>query len=170
MARLFVAVWPPPAIVETLQAIRRPVMDGVRWTTPDQWHVTMRFLGTMEIEPALVAFSALNGQAGAEASLGPGIRRLSGGAITVDVRGLDDLATAVRLASPPIGGDERRPFRGHLTLARVKGTTRSPRIEPMASGEWPVRSLTLVRSVLRPEGAQYEIVASAPLTLPDASP
>ena len=43
--RLFVAVWPPVDVVERLSELPRPAVDGVRWTTPDQWHVTIRFLG-----------------------------------------------------------------------------------------------------------------------------
>lgn len=43
--RLFVAVWPSPEAHAALAALPRPVTPAVRWTTPDQWHVTLRFLG-----------------------------------------------------------------------------------------------------------------------------
>jgi 2'-5' RNA ligase len=35
MARLFVAVWPPPEVVATLSALDRPALAGVRWSAPD---------------------------------------------------------------------------------------------------------------------------------------
>jgi 2'-5' RNA ligase len=57
-ARLFVAVWPPAGVVETLQALERPDIPRLRWTTPEQWHVTLRFLGSFEIEPVMEALAA----------------------------------------------------------------------------------------------------------------
>ena len=55
--RLFVAVWPPYEVVNSIAALERPPLPGLRWTTPDQWHVTMRFLGDVDdgSVPALVA-------------------------------------------------------------------------------------------------------------------
>jgi 2'-5' RNA ligase len=46
--RLFVAVWPPPEVLDLVAEIDRPALAGVRWTTRDQWHVTLRFLGRMD--------------------------------------------------------------------------------------------------------------------------
>ena len=46
--RLFVAVWPPPEVLDLVAEMDRPALAGVRWTTRDQWHVTLRFLGRMD--------------------------------------------------------------------------------------------------------------------------
>ncbi|ABD09482.1 2'-5' RNA ligase [Frankia sp. CcI156] len=46
--RLFVAAVPPPEVAEALlAAVRRTraAAADLRWTTPDQWHVTFAFLG-----------------------------------------------------------------------------------------------------------------------------
>jgi 2'-5' RNA ligase len=60
---------------------------------------------------------------------------------------------------------EKRPFWPHVTLARVKRDRRAdplpaepPPIEPFAGAQ-----LTLYRSTLRPQGAQYDALASARL-------
>ena len=45
MPRLFVAVVPPPEVVEHLDdflSVRRAAAD-FRWSAPDQWHVTLAF-------------------------------------------------------------------------------------------------------------------------------
>ena len=57
--RLFVAVWPTPAVVEELGALPRPAAPGLRWTTADQWHVTLRFLGDADPGEAADAVSAV---------------------------------------------------------------------------------------------------------------
>jgi 2'-5' RNA ligase len=66
----------------------------------------------------------------------------------------------------PLGfAPEGRPFRGHLTLGRV----RSPRgTTPLAAhitgrgqdafGDWTAREVKLYRSHLRPSGAVYEVI------------
>ena len=53
--RLFVAAWPPADVVEALRGLDRPVVTGMRWTTADQWHVTLRFLGDVDDPAPVVA-------------------------------------------------------------------------------------------------------------------
>lgn len=46
--RLFVAVWPPPGAVDELGRALvdvRAAVPQLRWTIPEQWHVTLAFLG-----------------------------------------------------------------------------------------------------------------------------
>ena len=45
MARLFVAVRPPPEVMALLAAIDRPALPGVRWSVPEQWLVKLRPVG-----------------------------------------------------------------------------------------------------------------------------
>lgn len=63
---------------------------------------------------------------------------------------------------------EKRPFWPHVTLARVK---RDRRAEPLRADPPPVErfraaELTLYRSLLRPQGAQYEALAQTLLASP----
>jgi 2'-5' RNA ligase len=59
--RLFVAIVPPPAAVAELAgrlaALRPAAPPGVRWASPDSWHVTLAFLGEVP-EPVLPALTA----------------------------------------------------------------------------------------------------------------
>jgi RNA 2',3'-cyclic 3'-phosphodiesterase len=47
--RLFVAIVPPPAVLAELGRQLSPVQaasaPGLRWTSPDSWHITLAFLG-----------------------------------------------------------------------------------------------------------------------------
>jgi 2'-5' RNA ligase len=165
--RLFVAVWPPDDVVERLAGLDRPALDGVRWTTPDQWHVTLRFLGKVDDADAdsLVEAlgAALAGLPRIEATLGPAVELLNPRILSVPVTGLDDVAAAAVAATASIGRPpERRPFRGHVTLARLRDVSR-----PVArslggapvEGRWPVTSVAVVESQLSPAGARYTTAA-----------
>lgn len=164
--RLFVAVWPPPPILDAVAALDRPPVERLRWTTRDQWHVTMRFLGEVPDTdvPAVVDRLAEIDASATTAVMGPVTARFGSRVLHVPVAGLDEVARAVvettaGIGRPPVD----RPFHGHLTLARIrKGTGPSPDLrrfvgQPLA-GEWPVREVTLVRSHLSPKGARYEVV------------
>jgi 2'-5' RNA ligase len=170
--RLFVAVWPPPDVLEQVAALPRPTIVGLRWTRPDQWHVTLRFLG--QVEDAGQVAGAVAGAAGGavgaggvEAVLGPAVGRFAHRILHVPVAGLEDLAARVVAATAHLGEPpEDRPFAGHLTLARV---ARGERIDlrhlagqPIAA-RWPVAELALVQSHLSPRGAPYEVVDRFPL-------
>ena len=47
MFRLFVAIDPPPAVVERLAGLCAGV-PGARWVEPDQIHLTLRFIGEVD--------------------------------------------------------------------------------------------------------------------------
>lgn len=166
--RLFVAAWPPPEVVASLAALPRPHVAGLRWTRPDQWHVTLRFLGHVEgVEPVVAALAAVEGLAPATAMLGPEVGRFGHRILHVPVRGLEEAAGAVVAATRSIGEPpEDRPFQGHVTLARVAGRARvdlRPLTGTALSASWPVDELTLVSSRLGPSGPRYEVVGRFPL-------
>ena len=45
MARLFVAAWPPSELTADLTGLPRKNRPGIKWVEPENWHVTLRFLG-----------------------------------------------------------------------------------------------------------------------------
>jgi 2'-5' RNA ligase len=157
--RLFVAVWPSPEVVEAVRAFPRPEVPGLRWTTEDQWHVTLRFLGDVAadlVDPLVAALPA----GGVDVVLGPATARLGRSILVAPVAGLDDVAAAVlRATAPLVPVVEDRPFRGHLTLARARRAPvpRSLVGLPLA-GRWRAARVTLVRSTTAPSGARYEVV------------
>ena len=165
--RLFVAVWPPADVIDGLRGLERPPVHGVRWTTPDQWHVTLRFLGELPSASALSA--AIHGIAlpAATAVMGPSAARPSPALLWLPVAGLDDLAAAVIGATASLGELEERPFRGHLTLARAgrraaRGAFRGlPALG--LSARWEVEEVTVVRSTTGGPGARYEVIERFPV-------
>lgn len=161
-ARLFVAVWPPPGVLDLVAALPRRDEPGVRWTTRDQWHVTLRFLGTCEVDEAVAALGGLRWPDGpVAATCGPAVSRLGRDVVVVPVRGLDDLAAAVAAATGGVGEPpDPRPFTGHLTVARLRHRAACGVAGTPISASFPVGSVALVRSELDPAGARYETIAT----------
>lgn len=138
----------------------------MRWTGPEQWHVTLRFLGSVDdVEVAkgrlhdVVAPMAL-------AEMGPASDRFGDRVLHVPVQGLSALAAAVVAASAEIGEPPNdRAFSGHITLARPRGRSKVDlRLltgTPLAA-TWAVHEVTLVASTTRPEGAHYEVIERQP--------
>jgi 2'-5' RNA ligase len=171
--RLFVAVWPPAEVLDALEGLNRPAAPGLRWTTRDQWHVTLRFLGSVD-DPAPVA-AALDdlSEARAVAVAGPATCRLGSSILVLPVNGLDPLAASVVAVTAALGEPPPdRPFAGHVTLARARrgrgtgeaGSGRDrQRVAGLAgaafSASWEVGEVTLVGSTLHRHGARYDIVA-----------
>jgi 2'-5' RNA ligase len=163
VARLFVAVVPPEGVLDAVAALPRPDADGLRWTTRDQWHVTLRFLGAVrDVDPVVSALAAMP-FVRCEAMLGPAIDRFGRRVLHVPVTGLDALAAAVVSATADFGEPpEDRPFTAHLTIARAR-SRRGVDLRPFAgvpiAATWAVDEVAVVESHLHPQGARYEIVA-----------
>jgi RNA 2',3'-cyclic 3'-phosphodiesterase len=180
--RLFVALTPPAAVVEELVAATaglRAERPELRWTPPEQWHLTLAFLGEVDDRAREDLLSRLGRAASRHAAL-----RLSFGSagrfgdrvlwtrVRGDVEPLRRLAAAVQAAARrarlPV---ETRPYRPHLTLARTREPTDlRPDVEALGgfSGrEWVAADLHLVRSHLGAgpgRGARHEHLATWPLT------
>jgi RNA 2',3'-cyclic 3'-phosphodiesterase len=167
--RLFVAAVPPPGVLDAIAALARPAVDGVRWTTRPQWHVTLVFVGERDDPAPLAAALDAAPLAPAEAVVGPEVAALFPGVVGLSVAGLDDLAAGVAGALAVAGvPPDPRPFHGHLTLARIdrrrgrgrgrgRGGARGLTGEPLAA-RFPVDEVHVVRSHLGSGGPRYEDV------------
>jgi 2'-5' RNA ligase len=182
MMRLFVAVSPPPDALDELRsatAAVRAAHPQLRWTRPDQWHLTLAFLGDVDDE----ARADLSGRLGRTAARHPPMRLALNGAgrfgdrvlwtrVTGDLVALRGLAASVRAASVRAGIDvEDRPYRPHLTLARGReGADLRPVVDALArfaGRSWTAGELHLVHSRLGagPERtSRYTPLATWPLT------
>jgi 2'-5' RNA ligase len=164
--RLFVAVWPPDEVLDRLAGLRRPERPGVRWTTRDQWHVTVRFLGQLDdadqVKGALLGASEVTAPT---LTVGPVTRRLGPYIICLPVAGLHQVAEVVTELTAPFGEPPAdRPFRGHLTLARgKKGANMGGLAGERFEASWIADEVTLVASNLHPHGARYQIIERFPL-------
>ena len=121
--RLFVAVWPSAEVVEGLQDLVRPEVDGVRWTTADQWHVTARFLGRLDGPGEVSARLRSVPLPAAAATIGPASESRTPGVLWLPVAGLDALAAEVIRLTADLGEPVDHAFQGHLTLARSRRST-----------------------------------------------
>lgn len=157
--RLFVAVLPPEPVRGALGSLARPPLARGRWTTADQWHVTLRFLGEVpEPEPVVGALAAA-GLPSARAVVGPRATRLGREVVCLPVAGLDALAAAVVGATAGFGRPpEPRRYRGHLTLARVRAGDAMDLAGLVLEAGFEVREVVVVRSELRAEGARHHLV------------
>ena len=185
--RCFVAVDLSDEVRAALDAVqarlktRAPRAD-VRWVASAGMHPTLKFLGQVPEDRLPGIRDALAAAATAASAIPlacrglgafPGLTRprvvwagLQGG-----VAELGQLAVACERAVEPFGFlPEKRPFRGHVTLARV----RSPRgFAPIARaieaggeldfGAWTATEVVLYRSHLRPTGSIYEPLERLPL-------
>lgn len=166
MSRLFVAVWPPDDVLEQLRALPRPDTPSVRWSTEDQWHVTLRFLGNVDdVDEVRDALASIELPA-ASVRVGPATKRLGNGVLMVPVHGVDDLAHEVLRVTDEIVPNQERHFTGHLTVARAKSRGAIPRSlegTPLEAA-WTATSFALVRSQTKPTGAVYTDVETYSLT------
>lgn len=186
--RSFIAIGMPAEVVEALceaQEALRAAMGGVavKWSRPSGMHLTLRFLGDIR-EDTIPALEGALGPVCAVASpfdlaldgLGafPSARRarVIWAGIGGDTAGLGRLAAAVNAAvGHLVPGGEARDFVPHLTLGRL-GQTRREDLDALAAAlasvcpdpaRWRVRSVLLMRSILRPGAAEHTVLSECRL-------
>jgi RNA 2',3'-cyclic 3'-phosphodiesterase len=158
MARLFIAVWPPEDVLAVLSSLHRKDQQGVRFVRPENWHITLRFLGEADPDEVTEVLDRTT-ISRARARLGPAVDVLAERALIIPVGGLNELAENVTEASAGIGSAKRQRFVGHLTVARVKPRVPMPRaLGTLVSAEFDVDEIALVQSRLHPDGARYETI------------
>lgn len=200
--RLFVAALLPEETRELLASFVGKVKDlfpGYRFVAPENWHITLQFLGEVpssSVEDIVEALSRASRAKEAfkvsfcEAGAFPerGMPRILHIAATGGREPLSDLARDVRSSLFALGYGDSKPFAPHITLARERrGTPPNARgyqrtghrtadvrsawkdcfdrflKEEGSKPEWEVKDLVLMRSILRPEGAQYTPLAAIDL-------
>ncbi len=200
-ARLFVAVELPLSVCEELGAWARRVASTVRTSGSSRGtlrlldarslHLTLCFLGSRPVGEIDTLASSLAPGAGAACELSIGAplwlpsRRPQALAVEIHDRS-GELARAQQRVSEALAGvstwlPERRRFRPHVTVARVRRGARRGRrsgagaldtgakpsggeqqlLPPTPRLSFAPQSIALYRSWLGPEGASYEELASA---------
>ena len=155
MPRLFIAVRPPEEVIEELSALHRKDQRGVRFVHPENWHITLRFLG--DADPDVVVNALRDAVlAPARARLGPAVDVFAERALVVPVSGLEALAASVIECTRGLGEPPRKRFLGHLTVARVKSSVPMPRaLGTLVNAAFDVEEIELISSRLDPQGARY---------------
>jgi RNA 2',3'-cyclic 3'-phosphodiesterase len=181
--RLFVAADVPDRAKDAVVAAIEPWRDrlpGGRWVRPENWHVTVKFLG--RTWPRLVEWVHRQcREAAAEVrpfrvglqGLGVFPRPTRARVLWVGLRdedeGLHALARAVEDRLSSEFPTEKRPFSAHLTVARfdppvsVGDAAAELAGSPIDTPPFRVGHLTLYRSHLSPKGATYEALERFPL-------
>jgi RNA 2',3'-cyclic 3'-phosphodiesterase len=171
--RLFVAVRPPAEALAHADATLAPVREAhpdLRWVPPERWHLTLAFYGEIpddKVDGTVgMVERRLRGHLACALSFagaGQFTRRALWLGVTGQVEVLRATARAVTF--------ERRPYRPHLTVARLRGgVDAAPAVESLttyAGPVWTARTVHLVRSRLGP-APTYDDVAS--WTLPKPTP
>lgn len=175
--RAFVAIKLPDAIIDHTRALQDALKDHglkLKWVKTSNLHLTLKFLGDIPEADATAIGEAVQTAAGDVAPLAltiqgmgvfPGIKRPRvlwtgfGG----EVERLKELQIRIEEQLEALGYQrEKRGFKAHLTLARIKGAV-SPQhllkameavghFEPQS---FTARKLILFKSDLRPTGAVY---------------
>lgn len=143
-------------------------MKGVRWTAPENLHVTLKFLGEVE-EPRLSAVKEALGRI-KQPPFEMGVEGMGTfpRIVWVGCTGpVGPLAAAVEEACTALGFErERRAFTPHATIGRLKDPRagRRLKLDPEAAfGRQRVESFRLMKSLLGPDGPVYSDLAVFPL-------
>lgn len=181
---MFIGIPIPDAIrsglVDALIPYRKAFPD-VRWTRPGSWHVTLLFLGSVELQRVVelidivdvrasgtVCFGLASGRHGGSVSRGGGVAWLGLSKGDSEVVGL---ANELALACPDdMATGRSRPRRTpspHLTVARrvdgqVIAALREERFGPLGL-DWTADRISLFRSHLGEGSSVYETLHETPL-------
>jgi 2'-5' RNA ligase len=180
--RLFFAILIPDEQVGQVTALQddlkeRVGTNGVRWTRPDQFHYTLKFLGEQGFQRAEVAVHAAEEIA---SETGPFQMALGGiGAFPSAQRpstvwlganeGSEELATLAAWLDDVLSRrgfpKERKAVKAHLTLARIKsyeGEEKAARALRASSsptcGSFVVERFALMRSITNATGSEYSVL------------
>jgi 2'-5' RNA ligase len=181
--RLFVAVDPPPRAVSAVDQALEPWRERYprgRWVKPENWHITLKFLGrtwprlvqavheacreaAVEVRPFTLSLGGLGAFPRATRA------RVLWLGLEDDEGSLPALAKALDAALEEDFPPEKRGFTAHLTVARFD----PPADLSQATGEmegfrvearpFRVSKLLLYQSHLSPRGARYEVLEAFPL-------
>lgn len=184
--RIFVAVRLDPALRDGVRALERRIEERgpvPRWIPAENLHLTLRFLG--QISPPQLA-RVQRAVRAAATGVAPFRIRLAGIGAFPSLRrpqviwvGITEGADRLKALAGRLDDElarerfpkEPRPFRPHLTLARIRDPSLTGSLEGASAslggfevGEQGVTALAVMESHLRPSGALHIPVEEVPLS------
>ena len=179
--RSFIAIPIPETILKAIAEAQETLKEydlGIRWVRKEGIHLTLKFLGNIgwdDVEGIQVAMKQAAEPFSPFAVRGEGIGAFPDlkrpRVIWVGVSGEVQVVRALqRELESRLNGlgfpREKRAFKGHLTLGRVKGRLEVARLakalealEGFRTDSFTVQSVVLFQSDLRPNGAVYSRLA-----------
>lgn len=172
--RLFVAVPLPDTLradlAEQVAALHADAPDGIRWVDPESWHLTLAFLGDMDPArvPALTAalreaVAPIPAFTASIRGIGAFPRPSSARVIWLGVDGGEALRRLANAVADACGVERDGPFRGHITIGRLREDTGIKKWLASASvsdADLSSTALRLERSALGPDHASYITLAT----------
>ena len=189
MTRTFVALRIPPAWIEYLDAIGQELRagtSGISWVKAGTIHVTIRFLGDLGDSGVRRACDAVTRAAAPLAAPYARLGPLGGFPSLARPRvlwmGLSEGEEAVRAVGNAVNdglrlagfGSPEKPFRPHMTLARVRegarglDQVRAAAIPPPPPAV-PLDQICVMKSELHPSGSRYTALTEVRLRPPGGS-
>ncbi len=175
--RLFVGIGLPDSIRGRLLALQPPLASAIRLMSADDMHITLHFIGDADagaIEQALAtvvypSFDVTLSGVG-RFRMRNGKQILWAGVDTND--GMRELHASCARALEPTGFEsEKREYRPHITLARIKPGVKRGLVEDFLKnqnqgeiGTLHVDRFSLYNSETSEDGARYTILRSYELT------
>jgi RNA 2',3'-cyclic 3'-phosphodiesterase len=164
-------------LIALVNRIRPKATDGLRWSAPESWHITLQFLGSTPAQQFECVAAHLRELRHPRlqiqlASLGTFARA---GVLFVDVHITPQLLALQQLVTAATANcgfiPEDRPYHPHITLARRKGRGGNRQFRnlqlqitpPPHFSEFIAESFVLYESIPTPEGSRYEVRESFPL-------
>jgi 2''-5'' RNA ligase len=172
--RLFVGIPLAAAVVDELTRVTQRLRakdDGLRWSSPESWHITLQFLGNTgrdQYECALARLREIHLPA-APIQLGAMGFFDRAGIFFAGVKVSPELVSLERhvVAATTLCGftPETRPYHPHITLARSKGKASEPALRKLKKslvvqfGFTPfiAAEFLLYESKPTPTGSHYEV-------------
>lgn len=187
--RLFIAIAVPHELKLQITSTQPQLQQNltralVKWTRPEQFHLTLRFLGNVDTHSVEQLINSVRGLCRSFRPLVLCARGIgffpSARAPRVLWVGVQDqkeqlrpLQEAVQLATQSFTREKSEErFTGHITLARIKNIRRDEiqalnrSAEPFAGhlfGQWTANEVLIMRSELSSQGAEHSALASASL-------
>jgi 2'-5' RNA ligase len=170
--RLFVGIPLPATLIDELSAVSMRLQsgaDGLRWSAPESWHITLQFLGNTAEQRYECIVTQLRDLRAKPVPIQ--LEELGcferAGVFFTGVRCTEELILLQQRVTVATGHcgfvPETRPYHPHITLARRKARAggftelkskirRQPNFSDFVADEF-----VLYESVVRPRGSHYEV-------------
>ncbi|SDB17287.1 2'-5' RNA ligase [Desulfonatronum thiosulfatophilum] len=177
--RCFFGLPMPEAYQSNLAVLINDVKPGLRsrisWTRPDNWHLTLKFLGEVsseKLESLVGLFQTPLGESFTLQGQGGGFfpdrrrPRVLWVGVGQGMKAVQDLAAEIDRRCATLGfAPESRPFQPHLTVARIRQALDDPwanLLSELRRASWPeirMERIVLWQSRLTPAGPCYQRLA-----------
>lgn len=184
--RLFIAIPIPEPVRDEIIRVQQEMQllaprDAARWTRPDQFHLTLRFLGDVPVAGLEQLKESVNAVCRSARPLrlraegvgffpNPHSPRVVWVGMDDQAGLLVDLQKRIEIVIRPFTAEPgEKNFAGHATLGRLKNlksadarklAAHAQTVKDRTFGEWTAHEIEIIRSELSPGGARHTTLAA----------